>query len=146
MKTKNIKTIIAILLLIGLGFGGYLLTKFSSRTQSSLEQLKIEDIAIGTGKEAKAGDKISVHYVGTLADGTKFDSSRDRGTPFVFNLGTGQVIPGWDEGVVGMKVGGKRKLTIPPNLAYGAQGVPGVIPPNATLVFEIELLEILEEK
>jgi FKBP-type peptidyl-prolyl cis-trans isomerase FkpA len=104
--------------------------------------LVIEDIKIGDGPEAKAGDTVSVHYTGWLTDGAKFDSSLDRNQPFVFTLGAGDVIQGWDQGIAGMKVGGKRKLTIPPELAYGARGVGDVIPPNATLVFEVELLEI----
>jgi len=97
----------------------------------------------GNGAEAAAGQRVSVHYTGWLTDGSKFDSSVDRNDPFQFALGAGMVIRGWDEGVQGMKVGGKRKLTIPPNLGYGAQGAGGVIPPNATLVFDVELLEIL---
>ena len=105
-------------------------------------QLKIEDIKLGTGAEAQSGNAVKVHYVGTLTDGTKFDSSRDRNSPFEFNVGKGDVIKGWDQGVVGMKIGGLRKLTIPGSLAYGDKGVPGVIPANATLVFEIELLEV----
>src|SRR3989344_5955813 len=104
--------------------------------------LKVEDVKLGTGAEAKEGNMITAHYTGTLLDGTKFDSSLDRGTPFSFQLGSGQVIAGWDQGVPGMKVGGKRKLTIPPDLAYGEQGIPGAIPPNATLIFEIELLSV----
>jgi FKBP-type peptidyl-prolyl cis-trans isomerase FkpA len=102
-----------------------------------------EDLAEGEGSPAKAGQMVSVHYTGWLTDGTKFDSSKDRNTPFVFPLGAGHVIRGWDEGVQGMKVGGTRKLTIPSQLGYGARGAGGVIPPNATLVFEVELLEIL---
>ncbi|MEW5739739.1 MAG: FKBP-type peptidyl-prolyl cis-trans isomerase [Myxococcota bacterium] len=104
--------------------------------------LTIEDLKQGAGAEAKAGQNVSVHYVGTLTDGSKFDSSRDRGSPFQFRLGAGQVIKGWDQGVAGMKVGGLRKLTIPPELGYGARGFPPVIPGNSTLVFEVELLGV----
>jgi FKBP-type peptidyl-prolyl cis-trans isomerase FkpA len=104
--------------------------------------LQYEDIAEGTGTAAKAGDTVQVHYTGWLTDGTKFDSSVDRKSPFNFKLGAGRVIKGWDEGVAGMKVGGKRKLQIPPQLGYGAQGAGGVIPANAVLVFEVELLGI----
>lgn len=105
--------------------------------------LKIEDIVEGSGAEATAGQTVSVHYTGWLENGNKFDSSKDRNQPFQFNLGGGQVIKGWDEGVQGMKVGGTRKLTIPANLGYGAHGAGGIIPPNATLIFEVELLDIL---
>jgi FKBP-type peptidyl-prolyl cis-trans isomerase len=104
--------------------------------------LIIEDLVIGEGTEATAGQHVSVHYTGWLTDGTKFDSSKDRNEPFDFPLGAGHVIRGWDEGVQGMKVGGKRKLTIPPSMGYGARGAAGVIPPNAVLVFEVELLGI----
>ena len=104
--------------------------------------MQIEDQVVGTGAEAVKGKQVSVHYTGWLTDGTKFDSSKDRGQPFGFALGRGQVIRGWDDGVAGMKVGGKRKLTIPPDLGYGAAGAGGVIPPNATLVFEVELLGV----
>lgn len=103
--------------------------------------LKIEDLTVGTGAEAKSGNTVQVNYVGTLTDGTKFDSSYDRNQPFEFSLGAGQVIQGWDQGVAGMKVGGKRKLTIPPSLGYGAQAV-GTIPANSTLIFEVELVTV----
>ena len=106
------------------------------------EELKIEVLQEGTGEEAKNGDNVSVHYVGTLEDGTKFDSSIDRGAPFDFLLGSGQVIKGWDLGVLGMKIGEKIKLTIPSDLAYGDDGIPNVIPPKSTLIFEVELLDI----
>lgn len=104
--------------------------------------MKIEKIASGTGDSPKKGDTVSVHYTGWLTDGTKFDSSVDRNEPFAFVLGTGQVIQGWDEGVAGMRVGDKARFTIPPELAYGRAGYPGAIPPDATLVFEVELLSI----
>ena len=105
--------------------------------------LEIEDMEVGTGIEAANGDRVTVHYTGWLIDGTKFDSSIDRGQPFVFSLGAGEVIQGWDRGVRGMQVGGVRKLTIPPELAYGDRPVGGgLIPANSTLVFEVQLLEI----
>lgn len=108
----------------------------------SVKELKIEDEKIGEGAEVKSGDTIVIHYTGTLENGQKFDSSLDRGQPFETQIGVGKVIKGWDQGVIGMKVGGKRKLTIPSDLAYGEQGIPEAIPPNATLIFELELLEI----
>jgi FKBP-type peptidyl-prolyl cis-trans isomerase FkpA len=104
--------------------------------------LGIEELAVGTGTEAAAGKMVDVHYTGWLTTGQKFDSSKDRGEPFRFKLGAGQVIKGWDQGVQGMKVGGKRKLTIPPQLGYGQRGFPGAIPPNSTLIFEVELLGV----
>ena len=110
-------------------------------TSAAAGKLESTDLAVGTGDEAVAGKTVSVHYVGTLTDGTKFDSSRDRNEPFEFVLGTGQVIKGWDQGVAGMKVGGKRKLVIPPDLGYGARA-NGKIPANSTLVFEVELLGV----
>ena len=108
---------------------------------AALGKLTTVTLAKGKGPEAKPGDRVRVHYVGTLPDGTKFDSSRDRNKPFDFALGAGQVIKGWDQGVAGMRVGEKRKLLIPPSLAYGARGRPG-IPPNSALIFEVELLAI----
>ena len=111
-------------------------------TTTTPSGLTIEDLSVGSGAAAAAGQKVKVHYTGWLTNGTKFDSSKDRGDPFEFPLGAGRVIKGWDEGVQGMKVGGKRKLTIPPGLGYGARGAGNVIPPNATLVFEVELLGV----
>ena len=108
--------------------------------------LKIDELTVGTGDTASAGQQVTVHYTGWLdqngAKGRKFDSSKDRGEPFAFPLGRGHVIKGWDEGVAGMKVGGKRQLTIPPEMGYGSRGAGGVIPPNATLIFEVELLKV----
>ncbi len=104
--------------------------------------MKIEKITSGNGPSPKQGDTVTVHYTGWLTDGSKFDSSVDRDEPFAFVLGTGQVIAGWDQGVAGMRVGDKVRLTIPPELAYGEGGYPGAIPPNATLIFEVELLSI----
>ena len=119
--------------------GGALQAETSQLTASGL---RITDIEVGSGPEASSGQTVVVHYRGTLEDGTQFDASYDRGTPFTFPLGAGRVIKGWDEGVQGMKVGGKRKLVIPSDLGYGARGAGGVIPPNATLIFEVELLDI----
>jgi FKBP-type peptidyl-prolyl cis-trans isomerase len=117
--------------------------------QSKITELIMNDDAAGSGNQAVAGRQVTVHYTGWLYDegradhkGQKFDSSRDRNEPFAFRLGAGQVIPGWDQGVAGMKVGGRRTLTIPPQLGYGSQGAGGVIPPNATLLFEVELLDV----
>lgn len=109
-----------------------------------METLKIEDIVIGTGAEVKKGDNILIHYLGTLEDGTKFDSSYDRDQPFDTQIGVGMLIQGWDLGIPGMKVGGKRKLTIPPELGYGARGAGALIPPNSTLIFEVELIDIID--
>lgn len=111
-------------------------------TKTQVQGMNIETLAEGSGSAAKNGDKVTVNYVGTLADGKKFDSSYDRNAPFTFVLGQGRVIKGWDLGVVGMKVGEKRKLTIPPDLAYGPNGFEPIIPKNATLTFEVELLKI----
>src|SRR3989338_9553391 len=106
-----------------------------------MANFKVEDVVVGTGAEAKNGNTVSVHYTGTFTDGKKFDSSLDRGEPFSFTLGAGEVVQGWEQGILGMRVGEKRKLIIPPGLAYGEKGI-GVIPPNAVLIFEVELLEI----
>jgi FKBP-type peptidyl-prolyl cis-trans isomerase len=113
-----------------------------SETQTTPSGLIIEELMLGSGAEAAVGCTAVVHYTGWLTSGEKFDSSKDRDDPFAFRLGRGQVIAGWDEGVQGMKIGGSRKLTIPPQLGYGAHGIGGVIPPNATLVFEVELLDV----
>ena len=110
-------------------------------TGSGPSELVVEDVTVGTGAAVVSGDVITVHYVGTLLDGAQFDSSVARGMPYTFRIGTGAVIRGWDEGLIGMRVGGKRRLTIPPSLAYGSQG-SGPIPPNATLRFEVDLLSI----
>ena len=112
-----------------------------SQNEEMTNELQIIDLVVGAGKEAVAGNRVTVHYVGAFLDGTKFDSSIDRNESFVFNLGAGDVIQGWDEGVAGMKEGGKRKLVIPPDLAYGAGG-SGPIPPNSTLQFEVTLLKV----
>lgn len=114
----------------------------NNSTSSAVTSLKIEDEVVGMGDIALAGKTVTVNYVGTLTDGTKFDSSYDRNQSFTFHLGAGEVIKGWDEGVAGMKVGGKRKLTIPSDLGYGPAGAPPTIPGNATLVFEVELLKV----
>jgi peptidylprolyl isomerase len=113
-----------------------------AKVTTTASGLKYQDLVVGTGTTPKVGQTCSVHYTGWLTNGTKFDSSRDRGQPFTFPIGQGHVIKGWDEGVMGMKVGGKRKLMVPPDLAYGAQGYPPVIPPNSELVFEVELLGV----
>ena len=116
-------------------------TSTADANTTLITELIAEDIIIGNGAQATAGATISVHYTGTLLNGTKFDSSLDQGTPFSFTLGVGQVIPGWDQGVQGMRVGGTRKLTIPSSLAYGERG-QGSIPPNSPLVFKVELLAV----
>ena len=152
LKVLGVVAVFSLILFIG----SKLLSRFSNNSNSidetnvvvsedSMEkddQLGTEDIKTGDGAEVKGGDTVSVHYTGTLTDGTKFDSSKDRNEPFSFTVGVGEVIKGWDLGLIGMKVGGVRKLTIPSDLGYGEQGSPPVIPPNSTLVFEIELLEV----
>jgi len=123
------------------------LTSTPTLSESNQPQnLQVQDLKVGTGVAAKAGQVITVNYVGTLADGTKFDSSYDRKQPFSFILGGGMVIKGWDMGLIGMKVGGKRKLIIPPDLAYGQEGRPPVIPANSILIFEVELLAVQAPK
>lgn len=117
-------------------------SKGASAMVTTESGLQYQDVVVGAGRQAAPGDTATVHYTGWLADGKKFDSSRDRNEPFSFRLGAGQVIKGWDEGVGSMKIGGKRKLLIPPQLGYGARGAGGVIPPNATLTFEVELLDL----
>lgn len=116
--------------------------KEKSKTVTTASGLKYIDVVVGKGASPSVGKQVKVHYTGTLENGKKFDSSVDRNQPFTFIIGVGQVIPGWDEGVMSMKVGGKRKLIIPPNLGYGARGAGGVIPPNATLLFDVELLDV----
>ncbi len=147
MLMKQIVLAVIILAFIA-GSGVYFLPQNKNQAvepqnnnQPNVEELKIEDIKVGTGGEAKAGDRVSVHYVGTFADGRKFDSSRDRSEAFEFVLGAGGVIKGWDQGVAGMKVGGLRKLAVPPELGYGPNDY-GPIPGNSTLYFEVELLGI----
>ena len=125
----------------GVTIGSQELNSQEGQTNMTKDEFKIEDIIVGTGVEAETGKKVTVNYEGTLTNGTKFDSSYDSGEPFTFDLGAGDVIQGWDLGVAGMKVGGKRKLTIPSELAYGARALPG-IPANSTLVFTVELLKV----
>lgn len=117
-------------------------TKVNGKSKTTASGLQYWDIMVGTGATATAGKTVKVHYTGWLTNGKKFDSSLDRHEPFAFSLGAGQVIKGWDEGVAGMKAGGKRQLRIPPELGYGARGAGGVIPPNSTLIFDVELLDV----
>jgi len=136
----NKKTLLTLLAVAVVAAGAYFI--FNKPNMENPNELKIEILKEGAGTEAKAGDKVTVHYTGWLTNGTKFDSSVDRGEPFIFPLGAGMVIKGWDQGVAGMKMGEKRKLTIPSLLGYGERCAGGVIPPNATLIFEVELLKI----
>lgn len=135
---KIIISLAAVALIIGLAYG-----KGTKKMQKTASGLQYEIIKPGTGPSPKAGQKVMVHYTGWLENGTKFDSSVDRGQPFIFSIGMGQVIKGWDEGVMAMQVGEKRRLVIPANLGYGARGAGTIIPPNATLIFEVELLKVL---
>ena len=148
-KIRNQRIAIVAVIIVVIAAVAYLLLRQSAPEQvaagemiTTASGLQYQDLVVGSGAEAKAGDTVSVHYSGWLQDGTKFDSSLDRGQPFEFTLGTGGVIKGWDEGVAGMKVGGKRKLVIPPELGYGANGYTPVIPENAVLTFEVELLDV----
>ncbi len=134
--------IITFILLFIIAFAGGCNKDMTGTEQTTASGLKYTDEVVGTGETPKSGQTVSVHYTGTLTDGKKFDSSRDRNQPIVFTIGVGQVIKGWDEGIMTMKVGGKRKLSIPPDLAYGSSGAGGVIPPNATLLFDVELVSI----
>lgn len=143
IKKISFLTLILLFVLIMSGCGDSDQTNENLNTNQSTMELKKEVLQEGTGEQVvKSGDQISVHYTGTLVDGTKFDSSVDRGVPFDLTIGIGRVIPGWDQGIVGMKVGEKVKLTIPPELAYGDQSVGDVIQPNSTLIFEVELISI----
>ncbi len=134
-------TLLFLAIILVIGSIAIFATGCKKETTTTADGLIIEDLVVGDGAAAKAGDTVSVHYTGTLIDGTVFDSSVTRGTPFEFRLGIGSVIQGWDEGVPGMKAGGKRQLTIPAEMAYGSRSV-GSIPANSTLIFEVELLEI----
>jgi len=147
---KNVAITVAVVVILFM-FGGFFISNLANNQTTNIimeeetntnEPLQITDTEVGEGEEAVAGKTVVVHYTGRLEDGTVFDSSHNRGEPFEFPLGAGRVIAGWDQGVVGMKVGGKRTLVIAPEMGYGSQGVPGVIPPNATLIFEVELLEV----
>ena len=146
MKLIHLKSALAALVLVSLTAPSLAADGAPGKMTELANGLKYTDTNVGTGAEATKGHKVSVHYTGWLynngAKGAKFDSSLDRGQPFAFGLGAGQVIQGWDEGVAGMKVGGKRTLIIPPDLGYGARGAGGAIPPNATLMFDVELLGV----
>lgn len=145
METKTLFTTLIIVAVVAIGAALWIRGNAPRKTvpEVKLAELQIENVQEGTGEEAKTGDTVKVNYKGTLEDGTQFDSSYDRGEPFEFTIGKGMVIQGWEQGIPGMKVGGKRKLVIPPHLAYGEAG-RGSIPPNATLTFEVELVEIVK--
>ena len=149
IRLRNQRIAIAIFLLAIIALVAFIVLRTSSTQEPSTSDmttttsgLQYQDIEIGAGSIAETGDIVSVHYTGWLESGKKFDSSLDRGDPFEFTIGAGEVIKGWEEGITGMKVGGKRRLVIPPDLSYGSSGVSGIIPPNATLIFEVELLTI----
>ncbi len=139
---KQYSKIVALIILVAFLAVPSFAAQDAKKTVTTKSGLKYVDVVVGKGASPTVGKQVTVHYTGTLENGTKFDSSVDRKEPFSFTIGVGQVIPGWDEGVMSMKVGGKRKLIIPPNLGYGARGAGGVIPPNATLLFDVELLDV----
>lgn len=146
MKRYNriITTVMMAVLISIPAFAAQETKKDNAKTVTTASGLKYVDVVTGKGASPVAGKQVKVHYTGRLENGTVFDSSRNRNEPFLFTIGVGQVIPGWDEGVMSMKVGGTRKLTIPARLGYGARGAGGVIPPNATLLFDVELLDVLK--
>src|SRR6476619_1181104 len=141
---RRLMVLLAVVAAVGCGSGESQEAKLQKAVEmsQSVTNLQIHDEKVGTGAEATPGRRVKVHYTGTFMDGSKFDSSRDRNDPYEFVLGTRAVIPGWDEGVKAMRVGGIRQLTVPSGMAYGAQGMPGAIPPNAALKFDIELLDV----
>jgi len=139
---KQSSKIVALIILVVFLAAPSFAAQDAKKTVTTSSGLKYVDVVVGKGASPTTGKQVKVHYTGTLENGKKFDSSVDRKEPFSFTIGVGQVIPGWDEGVMSMKVGGKRKLIIPPNLGYGTQGAGGVIPPNATLLFDVELLDV----
>ena len=139
---KQYSKIVALIILVAFLAVPSFAAQDAKKTVTTKSGLKYVDVVVGKGASPTVGKQVTVHYTGTLENGTKFDSSVDRKEPFSFTIGVGQVIPEWDEGVMSMKVGGKRKLIIPPNLGYGARGAGGVIPPNATLLFDVELLDV----
>lgn len=140
--SKIAVSVVMALLLAVPAFAAQNAKKGAAKTVTTASGLKYIDVVVGKGASPTAGKQVKVHYTGTLENGKKFDSSVDRNEPFSFVIGVGQVIPGWDEGVMTMKVGGKRKLIIPAKLGYGSRGAGGVIPPNATLLFDVELLDV----